>query len=258
MSRVISIANQKGGVGKTTTAINLCSSLAELGHKVLLIDIDPQGNATTGLGLNKSECEKTIYDIMVNSAGICDVAVKTKYENLSVVPSCIDLAGAEIELVSMVARETILARAVTNAREDYDFIIIDSPPSLGLLTLNALAASDQVLVPIQCEFYALEGLSQLVNTVKLVRGRINPTLEFEGVVLTMYDNRTNLSEQVVNEVKGFFEDKVHTSVIPRNVRLGEAPSHGEPINVYDERSKGAKAYKKLCEEVLARGGKNGK
>ena len=250
MGRVIVIANQKGGVGKTTTAINLGTCLADAKKKVLLVDIDPQGNATSGLGINKRELGLSIYDVLINSAAVSEVVLQTSVERLYLLPSNIDLAGAEVEMVSMMARETLLRMALENVADDYDFILIDAPPSLGLLTLNALAAADQVLIPIQCEFYALEGLSQLMNTVKLVKKHINPRLEVEGVVLTMFDARTNLSMQVVDEVKKFFTDKVHTSIVPRNVRLGEAPSYGLPITRYDAKCVGAEAYQSLADEII--------
>ena len=247
---ILVITNQKGGVGKTTTAVNLSACLASAGKRVLLVDTDPQGNATTGLGLDKRALEKSVYNVLVNGESFHDVIVPTATENLSIAPSNIDLAGAEVELVSMMARETILCRALKEVSEEYDFIIIDSPPSLGLLTLNALAASDQVVIPIQCEYYALEGLSQLMNTIKLVRKHLNPSLEIEGVVLTMFDSRTNLAVQVVDEVRSYFGSKVHKAIIPRNVRLGEAPSHGLPISEYDDKCSGADAYHRLAEEVI--------
>lgn len=255
MNRMIVVANQKGGVGKTTTAVNLSACIAEQGKKVLLVDIDPQGNATSGMGLDKRSLEASVYDVMINEADVREVIQETKMDNLSILPSNIDLAGAEVEMVSMMSRETVLSRCLVSIREDYDFIIIDSPPSLGLITLNALAASDQVLIPIQCEFYALEGLSQLINTIKLVRKHINARLEIEGVVLTMYDGRTNLSAQVVKEVEKFFAGKVHKVIIPRNIRLGEAPSHGLPINKYDGRCIGSVTYRELAKEVINGGEK---
>lgn len=253
MARSIVIANQKGGVGKTTTAVNLSACLAELGQRTLLVDSDPQGNATSGLGVDKREVERSIYDVMINGVPARQAVRQTGIENLALLPSNIDLAGAEIEMVSMMSRETILARALAELKADYDFIIIDAPPSLGLLTLNAFAAADQVLIPIQCEFYALEGLSQLMNTIKLVKKHINRALEVEGVVLTMFDSRTNLSMQVVDEVKRFFAGKVHGAIIPRNVRLGEAPSHGLPITKYDAKCVGSEAYIALAEEILGYG-----
>lgn len=253
LARSIVVANQKGGVGKTTTAVNLSACLAELGKKTLLIDSDPQGNASSGLGVDKRSVQTSVYDVMINAVPAAQAVMKTGVENLFLLPSNIDLAGAEIEMVSMMSRELILARAVEEIREDYDFIIIDAPPSLGLLTLNALAAANQVLIPIQCEFYALEGLSQLMNTIKLVKKHINQKLEVEGVVLTMYDSRTNLSMQVVDEVKKFFAGKVHGAIIPRNVRLGEAPSHGLPITKYDAKCVGSEAYIALAEEIIGLG-----
>ncbi len=250
MSTTIVIANQKGGVGKTTTAINLGACIAERGKRVLLVDEDPQGNATSGLGIDKKELEGSVYDVMVHEAPPRDVIIKTDYAGLDIMPSSIDLAGAEIELVSVIGRERMLKAALDQVSGNYDYIIIDSPPSLGLITLNALAASDQVLVPIQCEFYALEGLSQLVKTITLVKKHINPKLKIEGVVLTMFDGRTNLSMQVVEEVMKFFPDKVHKVIIPRNVRLGEAPSHGLPITKYDPKCLGSAAYSQLADEIL--------
>jgi len=256
MGKTYVIANQKGGVGKTTTAVNLSACLAQLGNKVLLVDIDPQGNATSGLGIDKNTVSGSVYNVMVDGLNAKDVILETEVENLCVLPSHIDLAGAEVEMVSMLSRETVLARSLAEVKNEYDFIIIDSPPSLGLLTLNALSAADQVMVPIQCEFYALEGLSQLMNTIKLVKKHLNPALTVEGVVLTMFDGRTNLSVQVVEEVKKFFSGKVHRVIIPRNVRLGEAPSYGQPISVYDPKCVGAEAYTILAKEVLERNGSN--
>lgn len=250
MSKIIAIANQKGGVGKTTTAVNLAACVAAAGKKTLLLDIDPQGNATSGSGMKKDGVTKSIYDVMVNDLPPQEAAYKTEVENFWVMPSNIELAGAEIELVSTLAREHVLKRQLDLLRGEYDYIFIDCPPSLGLLTLNALTASDSVLVPIQCEYYALEGLTQLMNTVRLVKKRLNPTLDIEGVVLTMLDGRTNLGTQVVEEVRRFFKAKVYTSIIPRNVRLGEAPSYGKPIHVYDNRSAGAEAYRALAAEFI--------
>ena len=250
LARKIVIANQKGGVGKTTTAVNLSACLAELGQRTLLVDSDPQGNATSGLGVDKRAVQTSIYDVMINGVPASQAVRKTDIQNLFLLPSNIDLAGAEIEMVSMLSRETILSRAILEIQQDYDFMLLDAPPSLGLLTLNALAAADQVLIPIQCEFYALEGLSQLMKTIKLVKKHINPRLEIEGVVLTMFDSRTNLSMQVVDEVKKFFSGKVHRAIIPRNVRLGEAPSHGLPITKYDAKCVGSEAYIALAEEIL--------
>ena len=252
MGRIIAIANQKGGVGKTTTAVNLGTCLAELKKKVLLADCDPQGNATSGFGINKSELEKTIYDVLINNADAHDVIQTTNYR-VDLLPSNIELAGAEIELVAALSRETRLKRALAHVREEYDYIFVDCPPSLGLLTLNALAAADSVLMPIQCEFYALEGVSQLMNTIQLVRNNLNPELAVEGVLMTMFDSRTNLSMQVVHEVRKSFGDAVYKAMIPRNVRLSEAPSYGEPILSYDRRSKGSEEYMNLAKEVIKRG-----
>lgn len=250
MGRIMAIANQKGGVGKTTTVINLSSSISAKGKKVLMVDIDPQGNTTSGIGLNKEKTEKTIYDVLLNNENIRDCIVDTGYERLYILPANIELAGAEIELVTMEGREYRLKNALSVIRDEYDFILIDCPPSLGLLTINALTAADSVLVPIQCEYYALEGLTQLMNTIKLVQKGLNKDLVIEGVVLTMFDGRTNLSIQVVDEVKKYFRNKVYSSIIPRNIRLGEAPSFGQPIRVYDPKSRGAEAYEELAEEVI--------
>ena len=250
MTKIIAITNQKGGVGKTTTTINLAAALADKGKNILMVDIDPQGNATSGSGVNKELIEVSMYDVITGEKEISDVVVPSAQENMSVAPSNIQLAGAEISLVGMLSREYVLKRKLDNARDSYDYIFIDCPPSLGLLTLNALAAADAVLVPIQCEYYALEGLTQLMSTVRLVKQRLNTELEIDGVLLTMYDARTNLSAQVVGEVRKFFKDKVYKSIIPRNVRLSEAPSHGLPITMYDNRSTGAEAYRALAEEFL--------
>ena len=249
MGKVISVANQKGGVGKTTTAVNLSTLLAKRGKKVLLIDTDPQGNATSGLGVTK-EVELSVYDILVGETTFEETVQDTEVKNLKVCPSNISLAGAEVELVSMMSREQRLKVKLDSVKDQYDFIIIDCPPSLGLVTLNAFTASDSVLIPVQCEYFALEGLGQLLNTVNLVKKHLNKNLEIEGALLTMYDARTNLSNQVVKEVKKYFEDKVYKTVIPRNVRLSEAPSYGMPISIYDPKSKGAKAYEKFTKELL--------
>lgn len=255
MAKIIAIANQKGGVGKTTTSVNLSACLAEEGKRVLLVDSDPQGNSTSGLGVDKSTVENTIYDVFINDVSAKDAAIPTMIDTLHLIPSDIALAGAEIELVGRMAREQVLKRALYGVRNAYDYIFIDCPPSLGLLTLNALNAADTLLVPIQCEFYALEGLSQLMNTVKLVRKNLNPALDVEGVVLTMYDSRTNLSVQVVEEVKKFFKNKVYETIIPRSVRLGEAPSFGLPITRYASNSTGAHAYRALAAELMEKEGK---
>ncbi len=249
MGKIISIANQKGGVGKTTTAINLSTVLAKRNKKTLLIDTDPQGNATSGVGANK-DSEKSIYNVLIEETAIKEVIVKTNVKNLDICPSNINLAGAEVELVSMMSREMRLKEKLDEIKDDYDYIIIDCPPSLGLITLNAFTASNSVLIPVQCEYYALEGLGQLLNTIKLVKKHLNKNLEVEGALLTMFDTRTNLSRQVVDEVKRYFADKVYKTVIPRNVKLSEAPSYGMPITVYDPRSKGAKCYDKLGKELI--------
>ena len=250
MSRIIAIANQKGGVGKTTTAVNLAACLAKKGKKVLLIDMDPQGNATSGMGIDKRRCEKTIYDSLINEIPIRECVINTQYENLDLCPSSLDLSGAEIELISVAGRENKLKEALGTVSEEYDFILIDAPPSLGLITINILTASGSVLIPIQCEFYALEGVSQLVETIKKIRKALNPSLFIEGIVMTMFDARTNLAVQVVDEVKRFFPQKVYTTVIPRNVRISEAPGFGRPVIYYDESSKGAQSYIELAQEVI--------
>lgn len=243
----------KGGVGKTTSSVNLSSSLAFLGKKVLLVDIDPQGNASSGVGVNKGEIEHCIYDVLVDDVAIQDVLQKTDLDNLNVIPATIQLAGAEVELVPAISREIRLKKAIDSIRDDYDYVIIDCPPSLGLLTLNALTAADSVLIPVQCEYYALEGLSQLLNTIRIVQKHLNEDLQIEGVLLTMLDARTNLGIQVIEEVKKYFQNKVFNTIIPRNVRLSEAPSHGKPILLYDAKSKGAEVYLELAKEVVAHG-----
>ncbi len=253
LGRVITIANQKGGVGKTTTSVNLGACLAFLGKKVLLVDIDPQGNGTSGVGIEKGDVEQCIYDILVDDADVRETIKSTKVENLDAIPATISLAGAEIELVPTISRELRLKRALEGVKKDYDFIIIDCPPSLGLLTINALTASDAVIIPVQCEYYALEGLSQLLNTVRLVQKHLNHELMIDGVLLTMLDARTNLGIQVIEEVKKYFQDKVYKTIIPRNVRLSEAPSHGEPIIIYDPKSRGAEVYLDFAKEVIKNG-----
>ena len=252
MGRIIAIANQKGGVGKTTTAINLSSCLADKGQKVLYIDMDPQGNMTSGLGVDKDEVEKTVYDLIIGEAEINEVIQKNVMDNLDVIPTNIDLSAAEIELIGIDDKEYIVRNAVHKVKDDYDFIIIDCPPSLSMLTINAMTTADSVLVPIQCEYYALEGLSQLIHTVHLVKERLNPVLEIEGVVFTMYDARTNLSLQVVENVKDNLQQNIYKTIIPRNIRLAEAPSYGMPINKYDPKSAGSDAYMRLAEEVINR------
>lgn len=250
MGKIIAVANQKGGVAKTTTAVNLSAWISLMGRKVLLIDIDPQGNATSGIGLDKDQLVYTVYDVLINGVKAEKVIVKSPMDNLYVLPSRIDLAGAEIEMVSIKEREYLLKKAIPDIRSNYDFTIIDCPPSLGLITVNALAAADSVMIPIQCEYYALEGLGQLMNTISRIQRGVNKELKIEGVLLTMFDGRTNLSIQVVDEVKRHFRDKVYRSVIPRNVRLSEAPSHGKPVMLYDRRSRGAEIYHELAKEVL--------
>jgi chromosome partitioning protein len=253
VAKIIAVANQKGGVGKTTTAVNLSACLAHIGKRVLLVDIDPQGNATSGVGVEKGDVDECVYDILVEDVEAVDVIKSTSVERLDVLPSTIQLSGAEIELVPTISREVRLKRALSTVAENYDFIFIDCPPSLGLLTINALTASDSVLIPVQCEYYALEGLSQLLNTVRLVQKHLNTDLEIEGVLLTMLDARTNLGIQVIEEVKKYFREKVFDTIIPRNVRLGEAPSHGQPIITYDAKSRGAEVYVDLAKEVVASG-----
>lgn len=252
--KIVAIANQKGGVGKTTTAVNLSACLAEQGKRVLLVDADPQGNSTSGLGMKKEGDENSIYDVLINEVLVDSATRDTMIETLKLLPAHISLAGAEVELVNMLAREQVLKRALHATKQTYDYVFIDCPPSLGLLTLNALTAANTLLVPIQCEFYALEGLSLLMNTVKLVRKSLNPELDVEGVVLTMFDSRTNLSMQVVEEVKKFFKNKVYDTIIPRSVRLGEAPSFGLPISRYAPGSAGATAYCALASEMISKEG----
>ena len=249
MGRVISIANQKGGVGKTTTSINLSTVLAKRNKKVLLIDTDPQGNATSGVGEEK-ERENSVYEVLIEETKMEEAIVKTNIKNLYLCPSNINLAGAEVELVTMISREQRLKEKLDEIKNKFDYVIIDCPPSLGLITLNAFTASDSVLIPVQCEYYALEGLGQLINTINLVKKHLNKNLEIEGALLTMFDSRTNLSKQVVDEVKRYFNNKVYKTVIPRNVKLSEAPSYGMPISIYDPRSKGAKCYDKLGRELI--------
>ena len=254
MGRIIAIANQKGGVGKTTTAINLSACLAEAGKKVLTIDLDPQGNTTSGLGIDKNDLDNTVYELILGECSIYDCIVKDAIPNVSVLPSNVNLAAAEIELIGVDKKEFILKNEVDFVKDDYDFIIIDCPPSLNLLTINAMTTADSVLVPIQCEFYALEGLSQLIHTVNLIKERLNPDLEMEGVVFTMYDSRTNLSMQVVENVKANLQENICETVIPRNIRRAEAPSYGMPITMYDPKSSGADSYRKLADELINRKG----
>ncbi|NEU32650.1 ParA family protein [bacterium LRH843] len=253
MARIIAVANQKGGVGKTTTAVNLSACLAHLGKRILLVDIDPQGNATSGIGIEKGDLDECIYDVLVEDVEVATVIKSTLVEGLDVLPSTIQLSGAEIELVPTISREVRLKRALASVSANYDYIFIDCPPSLGLLTINSLTASDSVLIPVQCEYYALEGLSQLLNTVRLVQKHLNTELEIEGVLLTMLDARTNLGIQVIDEVKKYFREKVFQTIIPRTVRLGEAPSHGKPIIIYDPKSRGAEVYVDLAKEVVKSG-----
>lgn len=250
MGRIIAIANQKGGVGKTTTSINLSACLAEKGKRVLVIDTDPQGNTTSGFGIDKNDLENTIYELILGECSISDCIIKNVIENISVVPSNVNLAAAEIELIGVEKKEYILKNEVDYVKEDYDYIIIDCPPSLNMLTINAMTTANSVLVPIQCEYYALEGLSQLIHTINLVKERLNPSLDMDGVVFTMFDARTNLSTQVVENVKQNLKQKVYSTLIPRNIRLAEAPSYGLPINKYDPKSAGAEAYMRLAEEVI--------
>ncbi|MGE6755022.1 ParA family protein [Rossellomorea sp. NPDC071047] len=253
MGRIVAVTNQKGGVGKTTTSVNLGACLAYIGKKVLLVDIDPQGNATSGAGVEKGDVQQCIYDVLVDDVDVRETIKQSKVENLSIVPATISLAGAEIELVPTISREVRLKKALEKVKAEFDYIIIDCPPSLGLLTINALTASDAVVIPVQCEYYALEGLSQLLSTVRLVQKHLNHDLMIDGVLLTMLDARTNLGIQVIEEVKKYFQDKVYRTIIPRNVRLSEAPSHGEPIIIYDAKSRGAEVYLELAKEVAANG-----
>lgn len=252
MGRIIAVANQKGGVGKTTTSINLAACLAEKGKKVLAVDMDPQGNLTSGLGVDKDSAEKSIYELIIGEVDIKEVINKEVLENLDIIPTSIDLSAAEIELIGVDDKEYILRNAIDQVKDQYDFVIIDCPPSLSMLTINAMTTADSVIVPIQCEYYALEGLSQLIHTVELVKDRLNSKLEIEGVVFTMYDARTNLSLQVVENVKDNLQQNIYKTIIPRNIRLAEAPSYGLPINKYDPKSTGAESYMRLADEVIER------
>lgn len=253
LGRIIAIANQKGGVGKSTTAVNLSSYLGDSGYKTLIIDFDPQSNSTSGLGLEKEKIGSSIYDVLINNLDPVKAILKTPYKNLYILPSSIQLAGAEVEMVSTMKREYKFKHAIDKIKSEFDFTIVDCPPALGLLTVNALTGANEVLIPIQCEYYALEGLGQLMNTINLIRENLNEQLRISGVVMTMYDQRTRLSEQVIAEVRAFFPDRVYRTIIPRNVRLSEAPSYGKPIIYYDPECKGAQAYKNLTKEVIANG-----
>lgn len=255
MAKTVAIVNQKGGVGKTTTAVNLTAALGAKGYKTLLIDIDPQGNSTSGFGINKRELAKSSYNVLIGGCPAKEAIIKTKFDNVSVMPSSMDLAGAELELVDIDKRESKLKTAIAPIKDEFDFILLDCPPSLGLITLNGLCAADSLMVPIQCEFFALEGLAQLISTVRTVKRLYNPYIEIEGVLLTMYDGRLNLTQQVVDEVKKCFPKKVYSTFIPRNVRLSEAPSYGQPVMYYDRSSKGSSAYSALADEFLKLNGK---
>lgn len=250
MGKVIAVFNQKGGVGKTTTNVNLSASIGSMGKKVLVLDLDPQGNTTSGYGIDKNEVENTIYEVMLDNVDIKKAIINVEFENIDIVSSATELSGAEIELTSIENREYVLKKAIDTIRDDYDYIFIDCPPSLGMLTINCLTAVDSVLIPIQCEYYALEGVSQLMGTINLVKSRLNPNIEIQGVVLSMFDGRVNLSIQVVEEVKKYFKGSVYTTLIPRNVRLAEAPSHGKPVIYYDSKCKGSIAYLELAEEFI--------
>ncbi|MCK4882326.1 MAG: ParA family protein [Candidatus Omnitrophica bacterium] len=250
MTKIICICNQKGGTGKTTTTVNLSAALSEINKKVLIVDVDPQGNSTSGVGVNKNELERSVYEVLLHKCSAQEAVVSNIYPNLDIIPCNIDLTGAEIELVGVLARETRLKKSLDPIKDNYDYIFIDSPPSLGLLTLNSLVASDGIIVPIQCEFYALEGVSQLMNTLALIRDGLNPEIAIEGVLMTMADFRTNLTTEVINEIRAYFKDKVYATVIPRNIRLSEAPSYGKPINFYDAHSIGAQRYRQLAKEFL--------
>lgn len=250
MSKIIAVCNQKGGTGKTTSTVNISSALALLGKKVLIVDMDPQGNAGSGVGINKSELKNTVYEVLTHKIDIKNAITKTNFSSLEILPCNINLTGAEIELVGVISRETRLKKAIDSIKSEYDYIFIDSPPSLGLLTLNSLVASDSILIPIQCEFYALEGVSQLLNTISLVKEGLNPELSIEGVLLTMADFRTNLTNEVIKEIRNYFKEKVYNTIIPRNIRLSEAPSFGKPINYYDPASVGAIKYKELADEIV--------